>query len=112
MLKNQLKNNLLPLYKRYSLYPKIVKDLSFIVDQKYSFKEIEQSIVKTGTDVLIQLELLDEYKGESIPTNCTSLCIQLTFQSKEQTLRTEDIETIIESIQSALVQEYKITQRV
>ena len=112
MLKNQLKNNLLPLYKRYSLYPKIVKDLSFIVDQKYSFKEIEKSIVKTGTDVLIQLELLDEYKGESIPTNCTSLCIQLTFQSKEQTLRTEDIETIIDSIQSALVQEYKIIQRV
>lgn len=112
MLKNQLKNNLLPLYKTYSLYPKIVKDLSFIVDQKYSFKDIEQSIRKIGTEVLIQLDLLDEYKGESIPTNCTSLCIQLTFQSKEQTLRTEEIETTIESIQSTLVQEYNIIQRI
>ena len=112
ILKNQLKNNLLPLYQKYSLYPKIIKDLSFIVNQKYSFKEIEQSIIETGTNVLIQLDLLDEYKGESIPIDCTSLCIQLTFQSKEQTLRTEEIETIIESIQSTLMDEYKIIQRV
>ena len=58
------------------------------------------------------LDLLDEYQGESIPTNCTSLCIQLTFQSTKKTLRTEEVETIVNSIQSILVKEYNIIQRV
>jgi len=112
ILKNELKNNLLPLYQDYSSYPKIVKDLSFIVDQKVSFDKIKKLILEKGTDVLIQLDLLDEYQGESIPTNCTSLCIQLTFQSTKKTLRTEEVETIVNSIQSILVKEYNIIQRV
>ena len=112
ILKNELKNNLLPLYQDYSSYPKIVKDLSFIVDQKVSFDKIKKLILEKGTDVLIQLDLLDEYQGESIPTNCTSLCIQLTFQSTKKTLRTEEVEIIVNSIQSILVKEYNIIQRV
>lgn len=112
VLKNELKNNLLPLYEVYSSYPKIIKDLSFIVNQAVSFVDIQKSILETGTDVLIQLELLDEYKSESIPSDCISLCIQLTFQSTEKTLRTQEVETILNSIQTMLVEKYNIIQRV
>ena len=112
VLKNELKNNLLPLYEVYSSYPKIIKDLSFIVNQAVSFVDIQKSILETGTDVLIQLELLDEYKSESIPSDCISLCIQLTFQSTEKTLRTQEVETILNSIQTMLLEKYNIIQRV
>ena len=112
VLKNELKNNLLPLYKEYLSYPKITKDLSFIVNKNVPFKKIQDSILKTGTNVLVQSDLLDEYKGESIPLDCISLCIQLTFQSSEKTLRTEEVETIIEKIQTMLTEEYSIIQRV
>ena len=112
ILKDQLKNNLLPLYKEYSYYPKIVKDLSFIVKEDIKFDKIKKTIIKAGTNVLTQVELLDEYKGQSIPLKSTSLCIQLTFQSTEKTLRTKEVETIVESIQSLLNEEYNIIQRV
>lgn len=112
VLKNELKNNLLPLYKEYSYYPKIVKDLSFIIKDKITFEKIQELILKTGTEVLTDIELLDEYKGKSIPLDSTSLCIQLTFQSKEKTLRTTEVETIINSIQSGLIEEFEIIQRV
>ena len=112
ILKNELKNNLLPLYEVYSSYPKIIKDLSFIVNQDVSFIDIQKSILETGTDVLIQLELLDEYKSESIPSDCISLCIQLTFQSTKKTLRTQEVETILNSIQTMLLEKYNIIQRV
>lgn len=112
ILKNELKNNLLPLYEVYSSYPKIIKDLSFIVNQDVSFVDIQKSILETGTDVLIQLELLDEYKSDSIPSDCISLCIQLTFQSTKKTLRTQEVETILNSIQTMLLEKYNIIQRV
>ena len=112
ILKNELKNNLLPLYEVYSSYPKIIKDLSFIVNKDVSFIDIQKSILETGTDVLIQLELLDEYKSESIPSDCISLCIQLTFQSTKKTLRTQEVEIILNSIQIMLLEKYNIIQRV
>ena len=112
VLKNELKKNLLPLYEEYSSYPKIVKDLSFIVNQNVSFVDIQKSILKTGTNVLIQVKLLDEYKSDLIPSDCISLCVQLTFQSTTKTLRTEEIETILNSIQTMLLKKYKIIQRV
>jgi phenylalanyl-tRNA synthetase beta chain len=48
------------------------------------------------------LSLLDEYKGESIPENHISLCLQLTFQSNEKTLQNKEIENTINNLQSLL----------
>ena len=112
VLKNELKNNLLPLYKEYSYYPKIIKDLSFIIRNDIPFSKVKDLIWRTGTDVLTNVELLDEYKGTSIPLDSTSLCIQLTFQSNKKTLRTKEVENIVTAIQEQLVKKYKIVQRV
>ena len=112
ILKNELKNNLLPLYKEYSYYPKIVKDLSFIIKDEIPFEKIRELILEAGTEVLTDIELLDEYKGKSIPLDSTSLCVQLTFQSKEKTLRTKEVETIVNTIQSDLIKEFEIIQRI
>jgi len=112
VLKNELKNNLLPLYKEYSYYPKIIKDLSFIIRNDIPFSKVKDLILRTGTDVLTNVELLDEYKGTSIPLDSTSLCIQLTFQSNKKTLRTKEVEKIVTAIQEQLVKKYKIVQRV
>ena len=112
ILKNELKKNLLPLYKEYSYYPKIIKDLSFIITNEIPFSKVKDLILETGTDVLTNVELLDEYKGTSIPLNSISLCIQLTFQSNEKTLRTKEVEKIVNAIQRKLVEEYDIVQRI
>lgn len=111
ILKDELKSNKLPLYKQYSLYPKIIKDLSFIIDQQISFSEIKEVILKIGTNVLQEVNLLDEYQGKTIPENSRSLCIQLIFQSKNKTLRTKEIETIVNLIQSTLIKDFNIIQR-
>jgi len=111
-LKNELKNNLLPLSKNYSTYPKIIKDLSFIVSLDVSFEEIKTLILRNGTNVLTHVNLLDKYQGNSIPSNYTSLCIQLVFQSTSRTLQNEEIENIINSLKSTLIKQYQIIQRV
>jgi len=101
-IKNQIQINKLKMYQNYSLYPKIVKDLSFIINKDISFKKVEKLLYLNGSRFLTNINLLDEYEGESIPANHISLCLQLTFQSDEKTLQNKEIENIINTLQILL----------
>lgn len=111
-LKVEFKNQKLALYQPYSTYPTIRKDLSFVVDKNISFSTIEKTIKTNGSECLTNIQLLDEYRGDSIPKNQTSLCIQLTFQSLEKTLLTKEIEDIITNLQTLLKEKYGVSIRV
>lgn len=102
LIQNQIQINKLKMYQNYSSYPKIVKDLSFIINEDISLKKIEDLLYLNGTKFLSSINLLDEYKGESIPKNHISLCLQLTFQSNEKTLENKEIENIITNLQLLL----------
>ena len=111
-IKNQIQTNKLSIYQEYSFYPKIVKDLSFIIHQNISFEEIRESLYCNGTKFLVQINLLDEYRGNSIPENHTSLCLQLIFQSNEKTLQNKEVESIINNLQLLLTKNFNATIRV
>ncbi len=111
VLKNQLKQNKLSIYQHYSFYPRIIKDLSFIIEKNINFETIKKLIYANGTKILSNIELLDEYKGKNIPDNSISLCIKLTFQSYQETLITTEIEKIMKSIELVLQKEFSVTSR-
>ena len=110
--KEEFQNQMLSLYRPYSLYPKITKDLSFIVDRNINFSQIKKTIINHGTNFLNSVTLLDEYRGNSIPKNQTSLCLKLTFQSDTKTLLTKEIDDILKNLETVLIKEYAITFRV
>lgn len=105
-IEQQVKNNKLILYKKYSLYPKIIKDLSFIIKDDINFNEIQTFLQINGTQFLSEINLLDEYIGKSIPDKHKSICLQLTFQSNETTLENKKIETIVKNLQSILINKF------
>jgi len=111
IIKNEFQAQRLALYQQYSLYPKITKDLSFLVDRQISFDQIKKTILNNGTAFLQGVKLLDEYRGNSIPETQTSLCIQLTFQSSEKTLITKEVDNILQNIQSILKEIHDIILR-
>jgi phenylalanyl-tRNA synthetase beta chain len=111
VIKTQVENNNLKFYRHYSLYPKIIKDLSFIVEKDIPFEKIQKTLYLNGTQFLSEINLLDEYRGPSIPDHQTSLCIQLIFQSDTRTLETKEIEAIMTKLQFILKQKYKISIR-
>ena len=112
IIKTEFQNRNLALYEPYSTYPKITKDLSFVVNQEISFDQIKKTLLKTGSEYLKTIHLLDEYRGKSIPENQTSLCIQLTFQSIEKTLLTKEIDEILHNLQTVLETKYHVTIRI
>jgi phenylalanyl-tRNA synthetase beta chain len=111
IIDSQIQTNPLSLYKSYSLYPRIIKDLSFIVSRDIPFEKIKASIYANGTEFLSEINLLDEYRGQSIPKNYTSLCLQLVFQSDKKTLENKEIETILKKLQGILRQKFYATIR-
>lgn len=112
---NNLKSNLeqinISLYSQYSPYPKITKDISFIVSQHITFNQIKTFLLNDRNLLLKNIELLDEYRGNSIPKDHTSFCIQLVFQSDEKTLINKDIEEIIKNLQILLEKKFNVTRR-
>lgn len=106
VIKNQLQQNKLMLYKEYSLYPKIIKDLSFIINRSIEFTKIQDILYLNATEFLSEITLLDEYRGQSIPENHTSLCLQLVFQSSNKTLENKEIDNILSRLQLALTDKF------
>jgi phenylalanyl-tRNA synthetase beta chain len=111
IIKNALQENKITFYKDYSIYPKVIKDLSFIISKDIQFKAIKETLYLNGTEFLLEVNLLDEYRGNSIPEHKTSVCLQLVFQSNKKTLENKEIENIINKLQFVIVNKFKATIR-
>ena len=82
VIQHALESNTVSMYKEYSLYPKIIKNISFIVRQDIEFKKIQQSLYLNGSKFLCKINLLDEYKGNSIPDEHIKFMRTVNFSIK------------------------------
>lgn len=111
VIQKQIQINKLSSYQEYSLYPKIIKDLSFIIKDNISFHQIEKVVRLNGSEFLKEIYLLDEYRGGSIPEEHTSLCLQLVFQSNQETLKNTKVERITNHLTNVLNKKFNATIR-
>ena len=102
LINNELKKNQLTIYQEYSLYPKIIKDLSFVINKHISFNYLQKILFLNSPHFLKTINLLDKYSGQNIPKNKISLCLQFVFQSDETTLQNKEIENILNHIKKEL----------
>ena len=110
-IQKQIQQNKLSSYQEYSLYPKIIKDLSFIIKDDIPFTQIENLLYLNGSKFLKEIHLLDEYRGQSIPEKHTSLCLQLVFQSNHETLKNKKVERITNHLTNVLNKKFNVTIR-
>ena len=111
LIQSRTEQNKLAVYQEYSSYPKILKDLSFIIHNTICFEQIKTILYLNGSKFLININLLDEYRGTSIPEEHTSLCLQLTFQSEQETLQNKKVEKILSNLKTILITKFNATIR-
>ena len=91
-------------YKELNKYPKIEKDLAFIVDNDVESFEILKEIKKSGGKLLTDVKIFDVYKGENIEVGKKSIAYNLTFEDFSRTLTEEEVmvqfNKIIESVKN------------
>lgn len=86
------------LYKPFSLYPAISRDIALWVTQGTEPSLVEEVINKTAGALRVRTTLVDVFTKE----DRTSYAFRLVFQSYEKTLTDEEINAIMESVYTAV----------
>jgi phenylalanyl-tRNA synthetase beta chain len=89
-------------FEEVSLYPEVRQDLAFVVDEQVPAAEILAAIRETAGELLRELEVFDEYRGEQTGEGKRSLAFRLAFGSLEGTLTDEAVAPVRASIVDAL----------
>ena len=85
-------------YEEASKYPDIIKDVAFILDKGQENKEVEEEIKRQGTSILTNVEVFDVYMGDKIETDKKQIAYSLIFNSKDKTLKEEEVDNIFRNI--------------
>jgi phenylalanyl-tRNA synthetase beta chain len=89
-------------FEPVSPYPEVRQDLAFVVDEDVSAAELLAAIREAAGELLRELEVFDEYRGQQIGEGKRSLAFRLAFGSSEGTLTDEDVAPIRASIVDAV----------
>ena len=97
-----LQAGIVPRFSTLSKFPAVRRDISIIVDNSISSREVAHCVGQIGIDVLKNLELFDVYHGEGIDSGKKSLSLSLTFQASSRTLNDEEVELLVAKAVDAL----------
>jgi len=81
-------------------YPALLRDLCLLVPENVTNKQIEDTIKKTGNDILEDIQLFDVYTYTDRKNNkeLRSLTYSITFRSNSSTLNGRLIDNVISDI--------------
>lgn len=92
-------------------FPEVERDLSILVDEKISWKEIENAVRESGGQFLQKIFFFDYYKGEGIPSGLKSLAFRLVFRAEERTLTSEEVDQFVRNVIQNLKEKFNIELR-
>ena len=85
-------------FKHLPLFPLVEKDLSIIVDEGITWKEIESSIEK----IVKELKYVGEYRGDQIPEGKKSITLRVWLGNNDSTMTSEQINNKMNGIMKVL----------
>jgi phenylalanyl-tRNA synthetase beta chain len=79
-------------FKELLRYPKVVRDIAFVLEEKITSKEVISEIKEIGSNLLHHIKLFDIFRSESLGQGKKSLAFQLEFYDETKTLTEEEVE--------------------
>ena len=81
-------------FKHIPVLPSVEKDLSLIVDENITWAEILKYIRSKASSI----KFIEEYRGNQIPEGKKSIMLRVTFDSGDNTLTSDEINTKLDAI--------------
>jgi len=78
-------------YEALPRYPAVERDFSFVFDNSVAFATIEKAVAGLGLSDLRSFVPREIFRGGAIPAGKYSLLLRATFQSRERTLREDEV---------------------
>jgi phenylalanyl-tRNA synthetase beta chain len=102
---------LVPLYQAFSTYPASDRDIAFFAPLEVSLAELQKSMRQAAGELLADVRLFDEYRGQNVPAGQRSLAMRLVYRAIDRTLKDEDIEPVHQQVRDTLVDKFQVTLR-
>ena len=82
----------------FARHPARMVDVAIIAEPTHTFQQIADAVREAAGDILDEMWLFDEYRGEQIGEGRTSFALRLRLQSPERQLTDDDAETVIDAV--------------
>ncbi len=92
-------------YTRVSKFPSSDMDLAFVVPEGTGADRVRNTINKAGGDLLVDLALVDTYRGAGVDEGHRSLAFRLRFQAADRTLTEDEITSARKAIIAAVAKQ-------
>jgi phenylalanyl-tRNA synthetase beta chain len=83
-------------------FPAISRDISFILKDEISIREVLAALEETGRSLLAGARVTDYYKGKQIPQGCRGITVSCVYRSEERTLTEEEINPVHSGLRNLL----------
>ncbi len=103
--------NLKKKFSNIPRYPAITRDISFIVKDDISAKDLIRAIEEKGLTLLSLAKVVDYYQGKQIPAGFRGLTVSCVYRANDRTLTEEELSPIHNSICAFLVERFGIKLR-
>lgn len=94
-------------YTKLPLFPLVEKDLSLLVEETTTWKEIEETI----KPMVKELTFIEEYKGDKIPKGKKSITLRIKIGNNDSTMTNEQIQSKVGGILKVLGKKLNIVLR-
>lgn len=79
-------------FKEIGKFPAVLRDLSFVIDKKVKFEEIEKVLTSLSLKHLKSYKLFDIFESEKLGIDKQSIAMNFLFQDESKTLTDEEID--------------------
>lgn len=94
-----------------SQYPAVTRDIAFAANTSLTHQDIVDAIASQNVELLTDVAVFDEYRGEQLGKDKRSLAYRLTFQSPERTLKDKEIDAAVTTIREHLAKALSVELR-
>jgi phenylalanyl-tRNA synthetase beta chain len=78
-------------YEALARYPAVERDFSFIFEESATFEKVQAAVAELGIRELCSFEPVEIFRGGAVPKGKYSMLLRAKFQSKERTLREDEV---------------------
>ncbi|SLM86804.1 phenylalanine--tRNA ligase subunit beta [Vagococcus fluvialis] len=100
-----------PTYQEVGKYPSIKRDIALLADTAIESQDIINVIVSKGGKYLVDIQLFDVFQNEKLGDHKKSLAYSLIFRNDEATLVDEEVTSVMEKVNTALLEQLNIEVR-
>jgi len=102
---------LVRMYEPLPRFPAVRRDLSVIVDEPVTWKQISDAVCGIDQPLRQSLAYVRTYRGKPVATGRKSVTLTLEYRAADRTLRGEEVDSQVEQIVAALAKDFSAELR-